>query len=149
MSSMGKCQRLFQDWLGSTEVNDFDKLKDLILLEHFKYNISPNIKLYIEDRREKTFAGATRLADEYSLTHNLDERRRKGEYARAPRVKNYFNNSGYSSSRKQSDFGCYICGKAGHMAKYCRYSTYGKNSASGSSGGMREVTCYKYVLTIF
>ncbi|XP_066947060.1 uncharacterized protein [Macrobrachium rosenbergii] len=128
-----KLERLFYDWLTSAEVDNSDDLKNLVLLENFKDNVSPEIKLYIEDRREKSFADVTRWADEYSLTHRLGESKKESDPS-SDRVQlsKYSSNSG--SDTGKSDCCCYAYGKPGRTSRFCKNKRTSSNS---------EVTCYR------
>ncbi|XP_068237201.1 uncharacterized protein [Palaemon carinicauda] len=66
-------QRLWYDrWINAREVNgDFGKLQELILLEQFKDGINPLIKTYLDERDVDNVVEATRLSDNYALTHKL------------------------------------------------------------------------------
>ncbi|XP_064102686.1 uncharacterized protein LOC135212849 [Macrobrachium nipponense] len=66
-------QRLWYDrWMNAREVNgDFGKLQELILLEQFKDGINPLIKTYLDERDVDNVDEATRLSDNYALTHKL------------------------------------------------------------------------------
>ncbi|XP_068221744.1 uncharacterized protein [Palaemon carinicauda] len=129
-----KLERSFCDWLTSAEVDNFEDLENLVLLESFKDNISPDIKLYIEDRRETSFAGATRLADEYSLTHGLSGSKKKNDLlsSKAQHSKSSSSNND-NRNRDYYHYYCYTCGKEGHISRYCRNQWAVSNS---------EVICY-------
>ena len=135
-------ERMLQEWLNSMEVEDFESFRNLIILEDFKNNVSPEIKLYIEDRREDTFAGAARLADEYCLTHSMNESKRKTDLSKGQKGKySYGSNSG-----SKGDFRCYSCGKSGHTSKYCRNGNSNSsngNSNSSSNVNSKEIFCFK------
>ncbi|XP_068206333.1 uncharacterized protein [Palaemon carinicauda] len=66
-------QRLWYDrWMNAREVNgDFGKLQELILLEQFKDGINPLIKTYMDERDVDNVDEATRLSENYALTHKL------------------------------------------------------------------------------
>ncbi|XP_068241889.1 uncharacterized protein [Palaemon carinicauda] len=66
-------QRLWYDrWINAREVNGgFGKLQELILLEQFKDGINPLIKTYLDERDVDNVVEATRLSDNYALTHKL------------------------------------------------------------------------------
>ncbi|XP_068232118.1 uncharacterized protein [Palaemon carinicauda] len=66
-------QRLWYDrWMNAREVNGyFGKLQELILLEQFKDGINPLIKTYLDERDVDNVDEATRLSDNYALTHKL------------------------------------------------------------------------------
>ena len=48
---------------------DFEKLRQLILVEEFKACMPTSIKTYIDEQKVTTLHQAAVLADDYSLTH--------------------------------------------------------------------------------
>ena len=62
-------QRQFTRWLQASSVNDFDGLRTLILLEEFKRQMPPAIKLYLEEKEPSDISKAAILAENYKLTH--------------------------------------------------------------------------------
>jgi len=48
---------------------DFEKLRQLILVEEFKACVPTSIKMYIDEQKAGTLHQAAVLADDYSLTH--------------------------------------------------------------------------------
>lgn len=60
---------LFDKWIVSSEVNDFESLRELILLEEFKNCIPDRIVVHLNEQRSNLLAAAAVLADEYVLTH--------------------------------------------------------------------------------
>ena len=60
----------FERWCTSRKVGtDFDRLKEIILIEQFKRRVSEDIKTYLDEKDAKTLSEAAILADEYALTH--------------------------------------------------------------------------------
>ena len=65
-------QALFDRWCTSKEVaKDYEKLRQMILVEEFKNCLPDNIKTYIEERKTEDLQQAATLADDYSLTHRI------------------------------------------------------------------------------
>ena len=63
-------EALLDRWCASKEVaKDFEKLRELILIEEFKACVPTNIKTYIDEQKATTLHQAAILADDYSLTH--------------------------------------------------------------------------------
>ena len=56
-------------WLVATGVESFDQLKGLTLLDELKRCITPEMRLYLEERRVENVTQAAILLDEYTLTH--------------------------------------------------------------------------------
>ena len=50
-------------------MKDFEKFRQLILIEEFKGHLPNNIKTYIDEQKAKSLQQAAVLADDYSLTH--------------------------------------------------------------------------------
>jgi len=63
-------EALLDRWCASKEVaDDFQKLRQLVLVEEFKACVPANIKTYIDEQKATTLYQAAILADDYSLTH--------------------------------------------------------------------------------
>ena len=59
-------------WLMSLKVQeDYDKLRELLLMEDFKQTVAQDIKTYLEEHKYGTLLDAAIAADEYALTHKL------------------------------------------------------------------------------
>ena len=67
-------ERAFEDWCRSKEVDDYDKLRMLILSEEFKNCIPREIKVHLEDIKVDDLHESARLADEYSIAHKFSYR---------------------------------------------------------------------------
>ena len=119
-------ERLFSDWINSSEVKDYDGLKELILLENFKDNVPAEIKLYIEEKQTTELQTAARLADEYNLTHPVNSKKHEPARDRKPNRPDSFVNY------------CHICRQNGHHSKECRRADKGPFS----SYHQREPTCF-------
>lgn len=60
----------FDCWCSAKEVaHNFDKLRQLILLEEFKSCLLPHLKTYLDEWKVDNLHQAAVLADDYSLTH--------------------------------------------------------------------------------
>ena len=63
-------EALFDRWCSFREVTgQFEKLRQLVLVEEFKACVPVNIKTYIDEQKATTLQQAAVLADDYSLTH--------------------------------------------------------------------------------
>ena len=142
-------ERLFEKWLKSNEVDkNFDKLKQLILLEEFKNCIHPEIKTYLEEHKINTLQVAATRADDYSLTHKLSVKSTSydnkilyknnkgsnndnsslksskpnsfgGNEMSAPPKSNGKDSSNGDTKPKGTKPQCNYCQKVGHIEKYC------------------------------
>ncbi len=51
------------------KVDDYDKLKQLVLVEEFKRGVSAEIKVHLDEQKVTDVKAAAVLADDYALTH--------------------------------------------------------------------------------
>ena len=70
-------EQLFDRWCHSKKVNmDFEKLRQLILIEEFKRRIPFHMTTFIDEKQVENLQQAADLADEYFLTHgNFNQQR--------------------------------------------------------------------------
>ena len=60
----------FDRWCNSKEVGtDFEKLRQVILIEEFKRCVRDDIKTYLDEQKVENLAKAAAYADDYALTH--------------------------------------------------------------------------------
>ena len=60
----------FDRWCSPKEIaQDFNRLRQLILLEEFKSCLPPHVKTYLDEHRVENLSQAAVLADDYSLMH--------------------------------------------------------------------------------
>ena len=123
----------FDQWCASKEVNhDFNKFRQLILLEEFKSCVSAHIKTYLDERNAESLHQAAVLAEDYSLTH-------KGTFSKDSQSgagsKGNHNGaaSGTTSGKSSNDTRqldglrsskynvpvCFYCKKKGHVMAKC------------------------------
>uniref|UniRef100_A0A8W8MZ15 Integrase catalytic domain-containing protein n=1 Tax=Magallana gigas TaxID=29159 RepID=A0A8W8MZ15_MAGGI len=63
-------QNLFERWCSSKHVgSNFEKLKQIILIEEFKNCIHPEIRTYLDEQKVENLEQAATAADDYALTH--------------------------------------------------------------------------------
>ena len=60
---------LFDRWCTATKATDFSSLRELVLPEEFKNNISIRIVTYLNEQKVMSLSQAAVLADEFVLTH--------------------------------------------------------------------------------
>jgi len=57
---------MFNRWCSSKEIdNNFDKLRQLLLIEEFKKRLPSEVKTYLDEKKAETMS----QADDYMLTH--------------------------------------------------------------------------------
>ena len=138
----------FDRWYRSLKVDqDFDNLREVVLLEEFKKSVTFSVRSHLDDHKVTNVKKAALMADEYELTHKNDNRppfrnfsgKRDKFQSSAP--KNPGSGSGKDAQGKgdsttssppapktQSDKPasqrpnvptCFYCGKKGHLKSQC------------------------------
>ena len=65
-------EKLFNRWCHSKEVGqDFEKLKQMVLLEEFKDKVRPDIRSHLDKQKVEELKKAAVMADVYALTHKM------------------------------------------------------------------------------
>ena len=63
-------EQLFDRWCCSKKIDqNYDKLRQLVLVEEFKRCIQSDVKTFLDEKQVETLEEAARLADDYYLTH--------------------------------------------------------------------------------
>ena len=122
-------ERLFDEWLKSKEIEEFVGLKQLMLLENFKNNLSRDMKIYLEEQKVETLEQAARLADEFVLTHrnfgkqgtwhNKNSNESRGQSNAGLSNYDQTKNPKVSSGSGKRGITCYGCGEMGHVRSTC------------------------------
>ena len=64
--------QLFDRWCCSKKIDqNYDKLRQLVLVEEFKRCIQSDVKTFLDEKQVETLEEAARLADDYYLTHRV------------------------------------------------------------------------------
>ena len=129
----------FDRWCNSREVGtDFEKLRQVILIEEFKRCVRDDIKTYLDEQKVENLAKAATYADDYALTHKSTFNKNKSF---GPAKKSYpeigkksenvapekssdkgqTSNQTMSKDRKPRSFApvCHYCKKPGHVMSDC------------------------------
>ena len=136
-------EQLFDRWCSSVQAENYAQLREMILLEEFKRSVRQDVRLHLEEQRVETLDEAARIADDYVLTHKInndaqknEDRYVRGERSPFPSQKNTSNSTPEPRSRatdsdsKQSEseqktrnvdgqFVCYYCRQPGHVKSSC------------------------------
>uniref|UniRef100_UPI00358E1415 uncharacterized protein isoform X3 n=1 Tax=Myxine glutinosa TaxID=7769 RepID=UPI00358E1415 len=65
-------ENMFDRWCESKGVgNDFEALRDLILVEEFQQCVHEDIKVYLQEKKVPKLWDAATMADDYALTHRI------------------------------------------------------------------------------
>ena len=65
-------EQLFDRWCCSKKIDEnYDKLRQLMLVEEFKRCIQSDVKTFLDEKQVETLEEAARLADDYYLTHKV------------------------------------------------------------------------------
>ncbi len=60
---------LFDKWCAASKVNDFNSLRELVLLEEFKSCLPELVVVYLNEQKVTSMSQAAVLAEEFVLTH--------------------------------------------------------------------------------
>ena len=65
-------EQLFDRWCCYKKIDqNYDKLRQLVLIEEFKRCIQSDVKTFLDEKQVETLEEAARLADDYYLTHKV------------------------------------------------------------------------------
>ena len=133
-------EQLFDRWCHSKKVNmDFEKLRQLTLIEEFKRRIPFHMKTFIDEKQVENLQQAVDLADEYFLTHgNFNQERNQSsdkQYTANPSSGSdsfqqpvNSTQSMKSNSETSAPF-CNYCKRRGHLRSECFYLIRNQPSA--------------------
>ena len=136
----------FDKWCSSQNVTEFEKLRQLMLLEEFKNCMRDEVKTYLCEREVETLEEAAKLADIYEVTHKktvvnkplfkYHERRNRTESRR----ENY-GSVEHNKDDKSSRLTCGYCKKPGHIMADC-FILKRKKEREGSNPAPEAFICH-------
>ena len=136
-------ERLLDRWCDSEEIKkDYERIRQMFLLEEFKNCVHPAIENYITEQKANTLSKAAEMADEYYLSHKqLLQKGSPQQTFQRPFHSNKNRFEGSSSSNKTTDSKptdtkstfqktqwnssqdhrptCFYCRKKGHVISEC------------------------------
>ena len=129
-------EQLFDRWCCSKKINqNYDKLRQLVLVEEFKRCIQSDVKTFLDEKQVETLEEAARLADDYYLTHKVSFIAKPKPTSSHPQNKFMSGNSSgmpsqsntpkpNSTSETKSQYPlsrptCNYCKKPGHLVSEC------------------------------
>ena len=129
-------EQLFDRWCCSKKIDqNYDKLRQLVLVEEFKRCIQSDVKTFLDEKQVETLEEAARLADDYYLTHKVSFIAKPKPTSSHPQNKFMSGNSSgmpsqsntpkpNSTSETKSQYPlsrptCNYCKKPGHLVSEC------------------------------
>ena len=138
-------EALFDRWCSSKEVaQNFEKLRQLVLVEEFKSCLPINIKTYVDEQKADNLQQAATLADDYSLTHRSSfagshsESSNRGGLRSSDPIRN---THPVARGQQRSISGgpiCSYCKRRGHVISEC-WSLEKKKANATSNAVVRTV----------
>ena len=129
-------EQLFDRWCCSKKIDqNYDKPRQLMLVEEFKRCIQSDVKTFLDEKHVETLEEAARLADDYYLTHKVSFIAKPKPTSSHPQNKSMSGNSSgmpsqsntpkpNSTSEAKSQYPlsrptCNYCKKPGHLVSEC------------------------------
>ena len=128
-------ENLFDRWCMSKHVdNEFDNLKQLVLLEEFKRCVITDIRTHLDEQNVKDLENAAVMADDYALTHKpVFQQKHQFIRPKYPLGKDQVKSGGSGPDKKVLDPEkrgkgekpafkvptCYYCNRKGHLMSNC------------------------------
>ncbi len=130
-----RLKRFFTRWLDMSDIErDYDRLVDLCLREQFVFRCSPELSMFLKERRPDTFDETLGIAQQYLEAHGgtMASVRSKSSFRPRSQVATSSDSAKTGdSSQSQGKPTCYYCGKKGHLKRDC-LSLKAKSGASSS-----------------
>ena len=129
-------EQLFDRWCCSKkEDQNYDKLRQLMLVEEFKRCIQSDVKTFLDEKQVETLEEVARLANDYYLTHKVSyiakpkptsshpqNKFMSGNSSGMPSQSNTPKPNSTSETKSQSPLSrptCNYCKKPGHLVSEC------------------------------
>ena len=139
----------FKRWCAAANVNNFDDLGELIVLQQFKNTLPQRIAMYVSEQKSTTAFKAAELADEFVLTHKtsfLDACSGAGWKGAYSGTVNPYSGAKFVSSgsfskpvgtgRAGSAMRCNYCHREGHWKNKCPLLKTSDNHFSSDAPAM-------------
>ncbi|KAI3382150.1 hypothetical protein SNEBB_003688, partial [Seison nebaliae] len=105
----------FKKWIETAGVRgNFDGLAELIMKEQFMSLCATEIAIFIREKKPQTLEEIIELAEVYTDVHNVPMGGKKSAVLKKPII------TPIQPKKDQGLPKCYICGKLGHLARFCR-----------------------------
>ncbi|MCP4255549.1 MAG: hypothetical protein GY775_19515, partial [Candidatus Scalindua sp.] len=99
---------MFDQWLKAKNADDFEKIRQVMLIEQFKNCLFTDLRTHLDDKEVSTLNEAAVLSDSYALTHKRNFMKPRHGYgqndtAGAPQQKSYVTAENKDDKLKQGD----------------------------------------------
>ena len=108
-------ERSLSKWWRALEIDTLEAAKEAVLLEQFLRGVSPEVRLYLMERRVNSVAEATSLAEDFVLVARPERVNASQPWHQTPQVKV----RGVEAESSRGQARCFICGRQGHQAREC------------------------------
>ncbi|XP_030835976.1 uncharacterized protein LOC115921856 [Strongylocentrotus purpuratus] len=122
-------EQLFDRWSSSLHIDhDYDKLREILLLEEFKRSVRLDVRIHLEEQRVDSLDEAARIADDYVLTHKIShkvsvEPKKNGNWSKSQKTSSSQEKDEIKPQSQQGQVTgermCYACRQYGHIKSKC------------------------------
>ena len=108
-------------WLRSKEVENFEQMKNLTLLDQFQRAIPEGLSDYLYDKDITSLEQAAELADEYRLHYDSKRKFLVKKPEKKKEEVSSVKGAGGQEVKKRVALECFNCRRTGHFAKDCKF----------------------------
>ena len=126
-------------WIELTGVEQsFDGLRQLMVREQYLETCSIHLAIFLRERKLRDSEDLAQIAEQYQEAHANKTVNKRLDGNQPGQVK--IHQSPNKTGSKPGSSGCYVCGKAGHIAKYCNKGRGSMFRSTGQTAAMSTMS---------
>ena len=123
-----RVSQYFDRWLEINEIGDFEKLREFVILDQLISMLTPDLQVWIKERKPATIEKMTELAELYVTS------RKSGKGGKSKNGKNSDKGGSKEKGSGKKEIVCYNCREIGHISKDCTKRKDGDDAAKAAKG---------------